>query len=189
MGTNKFNQIGWTREDKDMLKLWIKENPNVQVSQDGGPPTLNELFPHRSPGALYAQWRSMRLELGMSSTCKANVIKIKHIDIATGEEIKNTNADKTFQLTDKGNKKQSEKVEYKCYCDFNQILNSTIDVILRDAILHASDNSSLSEENKKLKEKVEELTEENNRNKEMLRKLCKLRQAAEEYKEYLLRNG
>ena len=68
MNNSKLNY--WTREDDGFMDEWIKDNCDVYVDYRLAHKQLIELFPNRSPGALYSRWRIRRAAMGITSTPK-----------------------------------------------------------------------------------------------------------------------
>ena len=46
----------WSKEDLDLLKVWIEDNPTVKPSWKNATIDLLKLFPLRSGSAIYSKW-------------------------------------------------------------------------------------------------------------------------------------
>lgn len=75
------SQVCWTDKEKHALCRWINSNPNVKVSYKFALPELLEMFPERTPNAIYAQWRETRIKTGYSSVGDDHAIAPKRFDL------------------------------------------------------------------------------------------------------------
>lgn len=134
-----FGRKEWTKEERDLLILWIKENPNRQVPYATGLPELFELFPSRTKDAIYTQWRNHRIKLGMSPT-------------------KYPIGRKTWQLPQKITTPVSDRF-LKCLNDFIEAeIRSRTVLLMEERDTLKKENISFQEEVTELKSLLKKLT-------------------------------
>lgn len=56
-----FTRSDWSKEDLEIMRLWLSENENTLVRERNIPNTLKEIFPSRSDGAIYQRLRLIRI--------------------------------------------------------------------------------------------------------------------------------
>jgi hypothetical protein len=53
------NTTLWGKDDKEMLKEWIRENKTTKVPYATGLPGLCDLLPGKTINSIYSMWRDL----------------------------------------------------------------------------------------------------------------------------------
>jgi len=171
----------WSKEEQNKLEDYINSHPDIRILERGLPPVLMSLLPDRSNQAIYD-----KAKLYKRYREKENIKESPPNSIPTALP-RDQNQQEMQNLPDNLSRTQGEIKQFPpplegSYAehirskDFMKIFNT----FLQDLFLAGHDE--LRRVNKEQRDKISLLTEENDDMKTLLRKLTKLREAAELFK-------
>lgn len=170
---NNRNAI-WSKDDTWLMREWINENPGVVPGYTNGNANLNKLFPDKSVLQIYHKWRRERGKVANREGKKMEKLG------SWGAEGRPEH--QAIVTLDNSNANGDGIMGYISAC-----MEGYVKTKIRMGIEEGNIGLRKSIEGKlhELEEKVDKLTDENEKLKGLLRKLTKVREAVQEFQESL----
>lgn len=170
---NNRNAI-WSKDDTWLMREWINENPGVVPGCKNGNANLNKLFPDKSVWQIYHKWRRERGKVANREEKKMEKLG------SWGAEGRPEH--QAIVTLDNSNANGDGIMGYVSAC-----MEEYVKTKIRMGIEEGNIGLRKSIEGKlhDLEEKVDKLTDENEKLKGLLRKLTKVREAVQEFQESL----
>ncbi|MCB5279892.1 MAG: septum formation initiator family protein [Candidatus Cloacimonetes bacterium] len=160
----------WSKDDTWLMREWINDNPGVVPGWKNGNVNLNKLFPDKSAWQIYYKWRRERGKVANREG--------KKVEKLGSWGVEGRPEPQAIVTLDNSNTNWDGIMGYLSAC-----MEEYVKTKIRMGIEEGNIGPRKSIEGKlhELEEKVDKLTDENEKLKELLRKLTKVREAVQEF--------